>query len=70
MVVPVLGDEGVGDAVGVFVMPCVFACCLLVQCILEIAALFLVTVAAHRRSDCVSMTRGIVQNSLGKSDGS
>ena len=57
---PVLGDGGVGGEGEVFVVSCVVACCLLVQCILEIAALFLVTVATHRPSDCVSMTRLIV----------
>ena len=45
-------------------MSCVVAWCLLVQCVLEIAAWLLVTVAAHRRPDCVSMTRGIVQKDI------
>ena len=40
---PVLGDGGVGGEGEVFVVSCVVACCLLVQCVLEIAALFLVT---------------------------
>ena len=47
------GGEGEGKF---FVVSFGAACCLLVQCILELAALSLLTVAAHPTCDGVSMT--------------
>ena len=52
---PVLGDGG-GEGEGkVFVVSFGAACCLLVQCILELAALSLLTVGAHPTCDGASM---------------